>query len=62
MIAARTLYVQYWRKEKIPTKEEWIVKLYHLLELDKLMKKLNDEDSNKYKKHWRKFKEYLENY
>lgn len=49
IIAARTLFVQYWRREMVPAKEEWVIKLVSLLEEDKI-KSLNDQDSKDYKK------------
>lgn len=58
--AARLLYAQNWKLQRIPEVEEWIFKLIQMAEMDKLTKKWKDMDETLFLQEWKKFKDYLE--
>lgn len=60
--AARMLYAQFWEESEVPTQEQWITKIFNLMEMDRLAKSLENQGSNTFKYEWQKFKEYLEKF
>lgn len=53
-LAARILYAQCWKLQKIPEIEEWILKFEHLLEIDKITRKLKEENDEDFLRNWNK--------
>lgn len=60
IVAARLTYAKYWKTEKIPKTSEWMEKLMYLAEMDKITKKLREQNDEKYKNDWIKLKKYTE--
>lgn len=46
------------KQQKIPEIEEGVQKLLHWIEMDKMIRKLKDQDSKNF---WKKIKDYVEN-
>jgi len=57
--AARVNYAQYWKEEKIPTKEEWIMKLMELMQIDRLTNLIKGKETGKHKEIWDPFTDYI---
>lgn len=55
MAAARIVYAQLWRGKDVPSLEQWIFKLFHLMNMDRLIKYLNDQNPDNYRLEWQKF-------
>lgn len=48
IVVARLLYAQCWKQEKIPEIGDWVQKMIHLVEMDKMTKKIKDQDSESF--------------
>ena len=57
--AARILYAQYWKKEHIPTIEEWMFKLLKLAQMAKLTILMKDKNISRFKELWQPLLDYL---
>lgn len=53
-------YAQKWRVSEIPTVEVWLIKLFDFIELDYLMRILENQDMPRYKMSRKKLKMYME--
>lgn len=58
LITARIKFAKYWRQERIPKIEEWQQSIIQLIEMDKLTRKLREEESERHKRNWKK-KKYI---
>lgn len=52
--AARTVYAQHWRENKVPDLEEWVIKLSETMGMESLTKYLRDRNKQEYKLDWEK--------
>ena len=59
--AARLLVAQYWKKEELPTIQEWIMKLMNLAEMAKISAYLKDHSNERYKLDWKRWIDYIQN-
>uniref|UniRef100_A0A670IED3 Reverse transcriptase domain-containing protein n=1 Tax=Podarcis muralis TaxID=64176 RepID=A0A670IED3_PODMU len=58
--AARIILAQKWKKQEVPTTEEWRSKLLDYAELDRLTGKIRYKRDQEFLKDWGKYVEYLE--
>ena len=56
---ARILYTQFWKKENIPTTEEWVIKLLDLAQIAKLTILMKDKNILRFKEIWQPLLNYL---
>lgn len=59
LLAARTRYAKYWKLKKIPKMSKWLEKLLFFAEMEKITKKLREQNDEKFQKDWIKFKKYI---
>lgn len=48
LIAARIVLAKYWKLKKFPKTSEWLEKLVFLAEMDKITKKLRNQNDEKF--------------
>lgn len=56
ILTARILNAQCWKVQEIPETKKWIFKLLHLIELDKMMRKLKEENEEAFLTSWKKIR------
>lgn len=60
LVAARIQYAKLWKRKIIPKKEDWTLSLLHIIEMDKLTKKLRMQDQKEFEECWYKVTLYIE--
>lgn len=58
LLVARILFAKYWKQSKIPKVSEWIEKLF-CADMDKITKKLREQNDENFQKEWSKLKNYI---
>ncbi|KAK9411116.1 hypothetical protein NXF25_002291 [Crotalus adamanteus] len=58
--AARLLIGQYWKKEFLPTLEEWFFKVSYLSEMAKILAYLKDQSQEKYLLVWKRWINFIQ--
>lgn len=58
--AARLIFAQHWKQEKIPETWHWIQKMMPMIEMDKLTRKSREQGADGFYEDWNKFKDYME--
>lgn len=59
IVAARVVYAKYWKQKQIPKISEWDRKLLFYAEMDKITRKLREQNEIGFKEDWKKLKVYL---
>lgn len=59
IVAACVVYAKYWKQTRISSTTEWLNKLLFYAEMDKLTRKLREQNEVEYKEDWQKLEKYL---